>query len=53
MDEKRLVSLRKKDKEEDDAFMERQNLTVADLTEWKRLTDNGRIYGGPALRRFV
>lgn len=52
MDDSRLASFRKREKEEDADFMKRFGLTAADLEQWKKLTDNGSIYGGPALKRF-
>jgi len=52
MDEERLASLRKKDKEDDDSFSKRFNLTAEDLKRWKEVTKNGTIYGGPAIKRF-
>jgi len=48
----KLASLRKRDKEADDEFMARFNLSVVDLQKWKRITDDGKIYGGPALERM-
>jgi hypothetical protein len=52
MDDDRLVALRKKKDEEDEAFMKRFDLTPADLSRWKTLTKDGTTYGGPALKRF-
>lgn len=53
MEDERLIQLRKKAGEEDDAFMERFGLTPDDLRRWKEITANGTIYGGPAAKRFL
>lgn len=52
MDDDKLVSLRRKKDEEDEAFMKRFDLNPTDLSRWKALTKNGSMYGGPAIKRF-
>jgi hypothetical protein len=52
MEDGRLASLRRQSDEEDDDFMKRFDLNPTDLARWKELTQNGKVYGGPALKRF-
>jgi len=53
MDDQRLVQLRKKAGESEEEFMARFELSATDIAQWKKITDNGNVYGGPALKRFL